>query len=288
MHFFKVGAMQDKSLLSNLVKGINQRVSKTFDNPYRDLNLGFFKLKYLKHLPAGVERQHQYKSGIIYYTNPQELLHGFDEIFIQEIYKIVLQPDCYIIDCGANIGLSVLYLKQLFPNAIIIAFEPDKNNFKLLTKNVASFQLPGVELREEAVWIENAMIGFKNEGSMSSKVDPNSKETTKVKACRLKDLLVKQVDFLKIDIEGAEYEVLKDIAESLFNVRNLFIEYHGSFGQNNELTHMFTILTNNGFNYYIKEATPVYKKPFFESSDQTIKRDWDVQLNIFCFRRNEN
>jgi FkbM family methyltransferase len=280
--------MQDKSLLSNLVKGINQRISKTFDNPYRDLNLGFFKLKYLKHLPAGVERQHEYKSGIIYYTNPQELLHGFEEIFIQEIYKISLKPNCCIIDCGANIGLSVIYLKQLFPNASIIAFEPDENNFTLLTKNVASFHLHGVDLRKEAVWIENTLIGFKNEGSMSSKVDHGSTGTIKVKASRLKDLLVQQIDFLKIDIEGAEYEVLKDIEESLFNVRNLFIEYHGSFEQNNELTHVFAILTKNGFNYYIKEATQVYKKPFFESSNQTIKRDWDIQLNIFCFRRNDN
>ena len=40
---------------------------------------------------------------------------------------------------------------------------------------------------------------------------------------------------MKLDIEGAEYKVLKDIADNLGNVNNMFIEYHGTFDQNNEL-----------------------------------------------------
>ncbi len=118
--------MQGKSLLSNIIKGVNGRISKTFKNPYSELNINFFKLKYLKHLPPGKIKQHKLKDGTISYMNAQELLHGFDEIFIQQLYKIKLASDCYIIDCGANIGLSVIYLKQLLPNATILAFEPDE------------------------------------------------------------------------------------------------------------------------------------------------------------------
>ena len=130
----------------------------------------------------------------------------------------------------------------------------------------------------------NTMIGFTNEGSMSSKLDQNSSLTKKVKASRLKDFLNDKVDFLKIDIEGAEYAVLKDIEPVLLNVQNLFLEYHGSFKQSKELVHIFNILNNKGFQFYIKEATSVYKSPFFDSLDQANKKDWDVQLNIFCFR----
>lgn len=277
--------MQGKSLLGNIAKGVNERISKTLDNPYKDLNINIFKLKYLKHLPPGEIREHQLKSGSIFYSNPQELLHGFQEIFLDEIYKLELQPDCYIIDCGANIGLSVIYLKQLFPAAAILAFEPDEQNYKLLARNVSSFKFSGVELREEAVWIENTDLAFSNDGSMSSKVTQETNNSKKVKACRLKDLLNKNVDFLKIDIEGAEYAVLKDIQSSLSNVQNLFIEYHGLFDQNNELNHIFNIITQNGFSYYIKEATTVYKKPFIDPLHQPIQKDWDLQLNIFCFRK---
>src|SRR5215203_885226 len=278
--------MQGKSLLSNIVKGVNGRISKTFKNPYSDLNINFFKLKYLKHLPPGKLMEHKLKDGIISYRNAQELLHGFDEIFIQELYKIELEPNCYIIDCGANIGLSVIYLKQTLPTCTLLAFEPDEENFSLLSRNVSSFKFEDVELKNEAVWIENTTIGFTNEGSMSSKVDQNDTAGKKIKASRLKDFLNKKVDFLKIDIEGAEYAVIKDVQDVLYNVRNLFLEYHGTFDQNKELVDIFNILSKSGFQFYIKEATPVYKSPFFDSLKENQKKDWDVQLNIFCFRNN--
>ena len=95
--------------------------------------------------------------------------------------------------------------------------------------------------------------------------------------------LQKQVDFLKIDIEGAEYEVLKDIEPQLQNVQNLFIEYHGTYEQNKELVEMLTILETNGFSFYIKEATSIYDHPF--SKQKRPVHNFDVQLNIFCIRK---
>ena len=143
-------------------------------------------------------KEHRLKDGTISYMNAQELLHGFDEIFIQELYKIELEPNCYIIDCGANIGLSVIYLKQLFPTATILAFEPDNQNFSLLSRNVSSFKFDDVQLKNEAVWIENTTMGFTNEGSMSSKLDQNGIGGKKIKASRLKDFLNKKIDFLNL------------------------------------------------------------------------------------------
>ena len=72
--------------------------------------------------------------------------------------------------------------------------------------------------------------------------------------------------------------------EELINVQNLFLEYHGTFDQNRELVDIFNILSGSGFQFYIKEATPVYKSPFFDSIQKSEKKDWDIQLNIFCFR----
>jgi FkbM family methyltransferase len=275
--------MQNKSFIKKVTKGIQKRLTQYFTNPYRDVNLNWFTIKYYKHLPNGKLRKHQLYGKSLYFISPIELLHGIQEIFLDQIYKQNLPAKPYIIDCGANIGLSVIYLKHLYPHAEILAFEPDEKNFELLAKNIQSFGLDNVTPRKEAVWIENTTLKFASEGSMASKIaDDHSLNTQEVKATRLKDLLNREVDFLKIDIEGAEYQVLCDIDEKLANVNNLFVEYHGLFSQCEELTKLFALFTKNGFSYYIKEARPVYDSPFTKQKDYAIPLD--LQLNIFCFK----
>ena len=118
---------------------------------------------------------------------------------------------------------------------------------------------------------------------MSSRIgNESSKHTVQVQAVRLKDFLDRPISFLKIDIEGAEYQVIKDISDNLHFVSNLFLEYHGSFKQNNELNEIFSLIVEKGFSYYVKEATSVYDSPFENRKKESV--DYDVQLNIFCFR----
>lgn len=275
--------MQNRSFIGNLKKGVSKRIRGLFHNPYGKAGLSWMKIKQLKHLPSGQPREQVLFGKTLHFIDPPELLHGIKEIFVEEIYKQTLPPSCYIIDCGANIGLSVIYMKQLFPDARIVAFEPDAKNFALLAKNVASFQYSNVTLRQEAVWTENTQLHFATAGSMSSKIEQQQTNgTTIVKATRLKDLLTEPVDFLKIDIEGAEYAVLEDIRDNLHHVKNLFIEYHGSFAQSKELTSILTWVNQQGFVYYIKEAAPIFATPF--QRNDRIGFDYDVQLNIFCFR----
>ncbi len=275
--------MQNKSFTKNILHGIQMRLGKIFHNPYRSVNIGPFKKIYYKHLTSGPVRTHRLFGKELYYTSPAELLHGLEEIFIEKVYQQQLPPKPFIIDCGANIGLSLIYLKQLSPDAEIIAFEPDERNFELLTQNVRSFGLSQVDLRREAVWVEDTNLQFVAEGSMSSRIKiESSGQTAYVKAIRLKKILNRCVDFLKIDIEGAEFSVMMDIADELHFVNHLFLEYHGSFEQNKELSQLFALLVQNGFSYYIKEATSVYDTPFEHLRKTNFP--FDVQLNIFCFR----
>jgi FkbM family methyltransferase len=275
--------MQKRSFGYNIFQGIRMRWNKLFHNPYSSVNVGPLRKIYFKHLNAGRIRVHSLFGKDLYYFSPTELLHGLKEIFIDEIYKQKLPLKPFIIDCGANIGLSVIYLKRLFPDAEIVAFEPDEKNFELLKKNVESFGFSQVQLRKEAVWIENTTIQFADEGSMSSRIDTESStNTVDVQAIRLKDFLNKRVDFLKIDIEGAEFKVMNDIIDNLHFIESLFLEYHGSFKENGELTQLFSMLATKGFMYYIKEATSVYNTPLERSAGN--KLPYDIQLNIFCFR----
>jgi FkbM family methyltransferase len=275
--------MQSKSFSKNILQGIRSRLYKISHNPYRIVNVGVFRKIYYKHIHSGKVRVHRLFGKKLSFIRSTELLHGLQEIFIDEIYKQKLPAHPFIIDCGANIGLSVIYLKRLFPDAEVLAFEPDVQNFDLLQKNVLEFGFSDVVLKNEAVWIEDKMLRFSAKGSTESRiVEDNGNSSIDVKAVRLANILQRRIDFLKIDIEGAEYDVLIDIQDKLHFVNNFFLEYHGSFNQNVELTQMLSIITNQGFKYYIREAASVYETPFFRNSD--ISSPFDIQLNIFCFR----
>lgn len=270
------------SFNKNLLNGLRSRIKKTFQNSYREVNINWLSLKYLKHLPADKIHSHKLLQHQTYFYGGLEYLHGVKEIFLEGVYNQKLPDNAYIIDCGAHIGLSVIYLKSICPTAHIVCFEPDNKNFDLLEKNIFSHQLKNVEAKKEAVWTENTSLTFIQDGNMGSKIgDSTLPNSVEVKATRLKDYLNKRVDFLKMDIEGAEYEVLKDISGSLENVNKMFIEYHGTFEQNNELLEILNLVSKAHFNFYIKEAASIFDQPFLPKNVAT---SYDVQLNIFCVK----
>lgn len=277
---------KNDSFVGNVLQAIQKRFTSRTKKKRKKAGLTWYRIKYLKHLPHGKPSVYTFNGNEIHFRNGSELLHSLREIFMNEIYKIQFdKPDPYIVDCGANIGLSVLYQLFRYPKARIIAFEPDKGTFGLLQQNVNQQNFPGVKLLNEAVWKEDTILKFAEEGTLGSKISNESKEgkISEVKAARLKNLLAEKIDLLKLDIEGAEYEVIKDCDESLSMAENLFIEFHGYFEKAHELTEILQIVEKNNFAFYIKEAASVYPTPFSRPSK---KPHYDLQLNIFCFKKN--
>ncbi|MEO6837853.1 MAG: FkbM family methyltransferase [Ginsengibacter sp.] len=274
--------MENNSFIKNISVGVCKKFRSLWNNPYKKINLNWFLIKYLKHLPPDNIHFHKLLNHKTFFHGGPEYLHGLKEIFLEGVYNQKLPENAYILDCGAHIGLSVIYLKSICPTANIVCFEPDAKNFDLLQRNITSHQLKNVEAKEEAVWVENTSLNFIQDGNMGSKIgEAKSSHSVTVKATRLKDFLDKKVDFLKMDIEGAEYNVLKDISDSLKNVNKMFIEYHGTFEQNNELLEIFEMVSKAGFKFYIKEAASVYDQPFLPKASSG---EYDLQLNMFCFR----
>lgn len=221
----------------------------------------------------------------LFYSDQFWFLHSMREIFIDKTYAFRSQTETpYILDCGSNIGLSVIDFKRQYPRAHIVAFEPDENNFSLLTRNIRAFGLNDVELHKKAVWTTDAMLAFEESGnSVGSKLSTagESKTAVNVQAVGLSSQLKgRRVDFLKMDIEGAEYEVIRSSREHLRNVENFFIEYHSLPGEPQRLNEILTILTEAGFRYYMKEAWENRRQPFAVREDTL----FDLQLNIFAYR----
>lgn len=189
-------------------------------------------------------------------------------------------PSPRIVDCGANIGLSVIFFKRQHPAARVIAFEPDPDIFRVLEANVAAFGFRDVELHAEAVWTANGAITFQPEGGLSGRIGAPSSGGITVPTRRLRDLLSEPVDLLKIDIEGAETDVLSDCAGALGQVARVFVEYHSEAGRPQRLADLLEVLGSAGFRYHVKDAYTV-AQPFVA---RPTLGDMDLQLNIHAWR----
>lgn len=159
----------------------------------------------------------------------------FNEVFIKQDYYFDAKTDSpLIIDCGANIGMSVLYFKILYPKSKIIAFEPSPLAFKLLEKNVKQNKLQNVTLVNSALSDSDGDMTFyvhNYKGSLTSSLDPirGGKNELTVKVERLSTYLKdRNCDLVKMDVEGGEWGILRDLVQSktLGKTQNYLIEYH--------------------------------------------------------------
>jgi FkbM family methyltransferase len=269
--------------VANIIKGVLGKVTRQKSKGHFPA-ISWWQEKRLKHEEDRQKKVLNIGTLKIIYRRPYEVLHTYRELFEEEIYNFTASSASpFIIDCGANIGLSVLYFKRLYPGATLVAFEPDKENFHLLQENTAANQLQNVDLRQAAVWKENGTLSFSSAGTQDSQIVTNGKtaNTIQIRAERLADLLKdRHVDFLKIDIEGAELEVLKDCEPQLSNVENLFVEYHGKASETEKLTQLLEILKKY-YKVYLKLAADNLEHPFVTKTTNGV---FDVQLNIFCYR----
>jgi len=185
----------------------------------------------------------------------------FREIFIDQDYFFKTDKTSpFIVDCGSNFGMSIIFFKKLFPDARIAGFEPSKAIFNVLEQNVKDNDLEGVVLYNKAVSDKPGKLDFFYDDNqlgsfygMQSGKPVQSAET--VEAVTLSSYINEEVDFLKIDIEGAEEAVLLEMAESgkLGLVKQMVIEYHHHLDVDKDrFSCILSLLENQGFGYQIK------------------------------------
>ncbi len=190
------------------------------------------------------------------------LLFLFREIFLTKDYLFSSNnAEPKIIDCGANIGMSVFFLKYISPKAFITAFEPNPSAFELLKLNVESNQLQNVTLINKAVSDKKESIDFyvnEDKGTLLASVrsDRGGNKKISIETELLSDLLTQATNLIKIDVEGAEWSILEDFknhASLIKNVNQIIMEYHHKI--NNEasrLTKFLSFFEEQGFEYNIR------------------------------------
>lgn len=209
------------------------------------------------------------------FTFGRSVVMQYRAIFEERVYDFSPGHDSpIIIDCGANIGLAIRYWQGRWPGARIIAYEADPKICAVLRRNVT-----GAEIVEAAVWTKDTKLTFASEGGDAGRIGSGDLE---VPAIRLRDRLRREphIDLLKLDIEGAETEVLLDCGQDLGGVERIFVEYHSFTHHRQSLPDLLALLREAGYRVQVKHewASP---EPFKHQPEQY---GMDLQLDIWAYR----
>lgn len=181
------------------------------------------------------------------------------EIFTQGVYFFeTTNPQPLIIDAGAHIGLSTLYFKKIYPHAEIMAIEPNPLAFQILEKNIFENQLDDVHTHQVALsdredvgevefFMDKTDDQWLSTASFTSGAWTGTQESKSilVPTALLSDFLTRPVDFLKMDIEGAEQPVLTAAQDKLHLIKQMIIEFHPLSHQS--LQKLVQFLQDRGF-----------------------------------------
>ncbi|HSK66642.1 MAG TPA: FkbM family methyltransferase [Anaerolineales bacterium] len=198
------------------------------------------------------------------YCTEKSLKFLFDEIFVRQDYLFSAETARpFILDCGSNIGMSVLYFKLLYPQSEITAFEPDRETFACLEWNVRENSFAGVTVHPLALSNREGELDFyydpADPGSlrMSAVWERMPRQKQVVPCTRLSKFIDREVDLLKLDVEGVEMEILEDLQQAgkLGFVKQMVLEYHHHIHRGlDEFSKVLDILEKAGFGYQVEST----------------------------------
>jgi FkbM family methyltransferase len=201
------------------------------------------------------------------YFHPEHVRLFFREIFLERSYFFCADHEpSLILDCGSNIGMSILLFKKMYPQARILGFEPDPDTFRILQQNIDQNRLKDVTLYQCALSGAEATIGFyvnaEKSGSpaMSMHKERTNGKRISVPGRKLSSFISEEVDLLKIDVEGAEEAIVSELAASgkLQLIKRIHLEYHHHILPGSDrLSRLLSLLESSGFGYQMRaESEP--------------------------------
>ena len=171
-----------------------------------------------------------------YLRIPSSDVPTYEQVFLHQEYNFQAESEPkVIIDAGANVGLASIYFANQYPQAKIIAIEPENSNFMLLKKNVEPY--PNVIPLQAALWNKNEEMtlfdpglgnwAFEIADTTAESVESGAQTVMAMTVDRIMaEYQFDEIDILKIDIEGAEKEVFEDTSLWIEQVKSLMIELH--------------------------------------------------------------
>ena len=192
---------------------------------------------------------------------------------------------CGIFGCLVKINPNLVDIKivKIIYDALSLLKNRGYDSCGIYLRDIENNNIKNVVLNQNAVWTKNEELEFSDEGGDSGSIYSiaNTKKV-KVQAIDFLEALNKEdkIDMLKMDIEGAENDVIPHIASALYKIDKIFIEYHSFNNGEQRLDEILSLLKQNKFRYYIRHVNN-RKSPFIDTAKD---KEMDMQLNIFAFK----
>lgn len=275
-----------------LASDIEHIASRAFDNRNRARLLGTYVRLRIK---ASLNRwfhftQEQFLGFTVIVPDYEIFFSIFRQIFVRHTYYFkVKRTDPEIIDCGGNMGMSVVYFKYLYPESKITVFEPSKEVFDVLQANIQKNKFSDVTIVHAAVSAKAGKVNMYPRGSAAcgNTLDQNISRSTHskidstpyvVEAVALSSYITKEIDLLKLDIEGSEGQVVRELvdASKLALVKECVMEYHYyPATPNNNLSEILSLFEVRGWLSQI-----YYEDVFFPEYQLDLERNYSYSFSI--------
>lgn len=184
-------------------------------------------------------------------------------IYGEYILKLKKVPR-FIVDAGAYTGISTVYLADKYPDAKIIAVEPDKENYNLLIMNTSG--IANIKCINNALWSSSGIVTMSDRKvgqwgyTMSDFNKSRNGKRSQIESVDIPWIMdkfsINYIDFLKVDIEGSEKEVLENSGKWIDKVGVIAVELHDRI--NSGCKSAFYKATAN-FEHRIKKGENVFK-----------------------------
>jgi len=214
---------------------------------------------------------------------------GFYEVGTLHVIKNCIDNNDILIDVGASLGLISVFTSSLKKKAKVLSFEPQKERFNLLSKNKALNNCSSMQIFNNGLGNENAVLNLHTDLFSPSIVDTEMSQgkSEPISILILDEVLEKQkissVKFIKIDVEGFEFNVLKGASKLLASESApiLCIEYVVRFQNLNADGNIYNFIsTINHYKVFQLEKSSNTISQLVEIQNQKDLRDCD---NLYCF-----
>lgn len=192
-----------------------------------------------------------------------------NKIWLDKIYTPVgdeIRKDSTIVDIGAHIGSFSVFAATRAENVKVFSYEPSSENFSLLTENIKLNDLKNIEAFQLAVSGVGETVKLyldKKHSVLHSTAIPKGVLQEEVKSVTLKEIFdsnqIDKCNLLKMDCEGAEYEILFGAPKStLARIQNISMEYHDVLHYH--IGGLRKYLQDMGFDVWLDRKTMLYAR----------------------------
>jgi FkbM family methyltransferase len=187
------------------------------------------------------------------------------EIWKAKIYddlRFPIQPNDVIVDIGAHIGGFAIRAAKLAHNGNVYAYEASSKNYALLEKNRQLNNTEHLHIHNNAVSHQSGAMEFfmpSDNGALGSLMQETNSPMEMVEATTLAEIIkvnnIQRIDYLKMDVEGAEYDILFNCSdETLSKIRRIVMEYHEFEGDQQNHHDLGNLLKSHGFHVSVEDG----------------------------------